>query len=136
MKKKLSMFLAASMMISCLAGCGGTNGAAAPSGSGDSGSASSGEIEEVVMLYPGEETDAMENFIDNQLNPRLNEEVGINLKLIYKVVGKGIEHMTRDVHPVAVGKMSAAVVVQSQEPLVSGLLADDIPLFARHCRGV
>ena len=84
MKKKLSMFLAASMMISCLAGCGGTNGAAAPSGSGDSGSASSGEIEEVVMLYPGEETDAMENFIDNQLNPRLNEEVGINLKLIYK----------------------------------------------------
>ena len=84
MKKKLSMLLAASMMISCLAGCGGTNGAAAPSGSGDAGTASSGTIEEVVMLYPGEETDAMENFIDNQLNPRLNEELGINLKLVYK----------------------------------------------------
>lgn len=71
MKKKIfAVLLVISMIASCLAGCGGKG-------------ASSGS-DTVVILYPGEETDSMSHFINDQLNPRLQEEVGIQVELIYK----------------------------------------------------
>ena len=103
MKKKLSVLLAAAMLVSCFTGCGGGASTTAPASDGGSSSGgtkteskssdtaastteetSAGDISEVIILYPGEETDAMANFIDNQLNPRLASEAGIQVKLIYK----------------------------------------------------
>ena len=94
-KKVLGLLLTVSMIASCIAGCGGAaNDGAAPAGDGgaaataDAGTAdagaSSGGSGTVVILYPGEETDAMANFINNELNPRLADEVGIQVELIYK----------------------------------------------------
>jgi len=71
MKKRISLFLVLAMIIACFAGCGSKSGKA-------------GDSETVVILYPGEETDSMANFIKNDLNPRLKEEVGIQVQLIYK----------------------------------------------------
>ncbi|MBR5968246.1 MAG: ABC transporter substrate-binding protein [Lachnospiraceae bacterium] len=104
MKKRfLALMLAAVMVLSAFTGCkktedpanGGNTGSqptsSASSNNGGStntgdngGSTNSGEVSEVIILYPGEETDAMTNFINNQLNPRLADEVGIKVKMIYK----------------------------------------------------
>jgi ABC-type glycerol-3-phosphate transport system substrate-binding protein len=96
MKKKLSLLLAATMLVSCLAGCGGTTETANTSSSSSESTATtasdsteaaatpSGEVSTVVILYPGEETDAMANFINNELNPRLAEEAGIQVEMLYK----------------------------------------------------
>lgn len=73
-KKLLSLLLATAMVVSCFAGCG----------SGTAASGSKGDVSTVVFLYPGEETDAMDDFINNKLNPRLEDEVGIRLEMIYK----------------------------------------------------
>ena len=88
-KKLLAVLLSAACVLATLAGCGGKNtGSASGSGSGPaskaSNSTSSKEVSTVVILYPGEETDSMANFINNQLNPRLADEVGIKLEFIYK----------------------------------------------------
>ena len=91
-KKVLGLLLSISMLAACLAGCGNQavtdGGAATDAGAADTASAdtgaSAGGSEKVVILYPGEETDAMANFINNELNPRLAEEVGIQVELIYK----------------------------------------------------
>ncbi|MBO7387095.1 MAG: hypothetical protein J6U15_04755 [Lachnospiraceae bacterium] len=94
MKKKLSLLLAATMLVSCLAGCGGTTESADTSSSSSESTATtasdsteaapSGEVSTVVILYPGEETDAMANFINNELNPRLAEKAGIQVEMLYK----------------------------------------------------
>lgn len=80
MKNKMSKavigLLSASML---LAGCGGSAKTAATAEGGfpaDSG--------KVRILYPGEETDAMANFIQNELNPKLKEEIGEEVELVYK----------------------------------------------------
>jgi ABC-type glycerol-3-phosphate transport system substrate-binding protein len=90
MKKRfLALLLTVVMVLSVLAACG-KKPTASPTNNptGEPGKATDtpkpGEISTVVILYPGEETDAMSNFINNQLNPRLEKEVGINVKLIYK----------------------------------------------------
>lgn len=91
MKKLVSIILALVLSLTCLVGCGGANtntdggnaGANSDVVSGDKG-ATTGEVEKVIILYPGEETDAMHNFIHNQLNPRLAQEIGIELEFIYK----------------------------------------------------
>ena len=64
--------LAASML---LGGCG------QPASSGGAG-AEAKDTGKVIILYPGEETDEMANFIDNQLNPRLKEEIGEEVELV------------------------------------------------------
>lgn len=96
-KKLLALLLTATCAMSMLAGCG--SGEAAPAADGGASTTTqssdstatpaadapaSGEVSTVVILYPGEETDSMANFIDNQLNPRLAEEVGIQVELVYK----------------------------------------------------
>ena len=102
MKKRfLALLLAAVMVLSAFTGCkkadqpsgddnSSTTTQAPSNNNGGSTStttqapANNGEVSEVIILYPGEETDAMTNFINNQLNPRLADEVGIKVKLIYK----------------------------------------------------
>ncbi|MCR5323838.1 MAG: ABC transporter substrate-binding protein [Lachnospiraceae bacterium] len=103
MKKRIiALLLTAVLVITAFAGCtkDTTSDAGKDSGTGtantgnsntgnnsgktDNGSTKSGEVSQVIILYPGEETDAMANFIDNQLNPRLADEAGIKVKLIYK----------------------------------------------------
>lgn len=93
MKKLVSIILALVLSLTCLVGCGAANtntdgeNAGANSDnvvSEDNNVATEGKIEKVVILYPGEETDAMHNFIHNQLNPRLAQEIGIELEFIYK----------------------------------------------------
>lgn len=98
MKKLISMLLAMVLCVTCMVGCGNTStGGDTTSnnktetsnnetGKNDAGkdTASTGKVEKVVILYPGEETDAMANFINNDLNPRLATEVGIELEFIYK----------------------------------------------------
>ena len=69
MKKFLVLCMATVMAVSTLAGCGAKKG---------------GSSDKVVILYPGEETDNMSDFINNKLNPRLKSEVGIEVELIYK----------------------------------------------------
>ena len=69
MKKFLVLCMATVMAISTLAGCGAKK---------------SSSSDKVVILYPGEETDSMSDFINNKLNPRLKSEVGIEVELIYK----------------------------------------------------
>ncbi|MBR4725880.1 MAG: extracellular solute-binding protein, partial [Lachnospiraceae bacterium] len=99
-KKLLALLLTAALVIASLAGCSSKDGGDQPStttapdggstttNTGDKGGTSTttntGDVSEVIILYPGEETDAMANFIDNQLNPRLANEAGIKVKLIYK----------------------------------------------------
>ncbi len=97
-KRLLALLLIAVMAVSVLSGCkkeensGSASATKAPvntdnssSGGNDaSDTSSTGSASTVIILYPGEETDAMTNFINNQLNPRLESEVGINVKLIYK----------------------------------------------------
>ena len=88
-KKLLALLLSAACVLATLAGCGGKDAGSA-SGSGSTpaskatNSTTSKEVSTVVILYPGEETDSMANFINNQLNPRLADEVGIKLEFIYK----------------------------------------------------
>ncbi len=88
-KKLLALLLSAACVLATLAGCGGKDAGSA-SGSGSTpaskanNSTASKEVSTVVILYPGEETDSMANFINNQLNPRLADEVGIKLEFIYK----------------------------------------------------
>lgn len=57
-------------------------------GCGKSGSKNLGvnvkDTGKVVILYPGEETDEMSNFIKNELNPKLKEEIGEEVELVYK----------------------------------------------------
>jgi len=84
MKKVISMLLVLAMSIACLAGCGGSGNNAGGAAGTEVGGSASGKVEKVVILYPGEETDAMANFIDNDLNPRLREEVGIEVEFIYR----------------------------------------------------
>ena len=100
MKKLISMLLAMALCVTCMVGCGSkdTSGDAGStntnSGTTNSGTtsndatnkdtASTGKVEKVVILYPGEETDAMANFIKNDLNPRLATEVGIELEFVYR----------------------------------------------------
>lgn len=75
MKKVVSIILVLALCLSCMVGCGGSAGKDAVGANGG---------EKVVILYPGEETDAMSNFINNQLNPILAEEIGVELEFIYK----------------------------------------------------
>jgi len=84
MKKVISMLLVFAMCIACLTGCGGSESNAGGATGTEVGGGASGEVEKVVILYPGEETDAMANFIANDLNPRLREEVGIEVEFIYR----------------------------------------------------
>ncbi|MBQ9122084.1 MAG: extracellular solute-binding protein [Lachnospiraceae bacterium] len=92
MKKVVSIILALVLGLTCLVGCGNSNTGAGESTGANSnanvgsegGNATTGDVEKVIILYPGEETDAMANFINNQLNPRLEKEVGISLEFIYK----------------------------------------------------
>ncbi len=94
MKKKfLAILLSAVCAISLLAGCGSDAGSQSQSSDSAKTStktestakkADSKDVSTVVILYPGEETDSMANFINNQLNPRLADEVGIKLEFIYK----------------------------------------------------
>jgi putative aldouronate transport system substrate-binding protein len=99
-KRLLALLLAAVMVLTAFTGCkkadqpsgdnGGSTTTQAPSNNGGStttqapDNSTPGEVSQVVILYPGEETDAMANFINNQLNPRLADEAGIQVKLIYK----------------------------------------------------
>lgn len=76
MKKVVSMLLVLAMCVACLTGCGSTES--------NAGGSSAEGVEKVVILYPGEETDAMANFLTNDLNPRLAEEIGIELEFIYR----------------------------------------------------
>ena len=92
-KKLLALLLSATCVISMLSGCGDKPAASNTPG-GDTNTTtstattttntSSGDVSTVVILYPGEETDSMANFVNNQLNPRLAEEVGIKVEFIYK----------------------------------------------------
>ncbi|MBO4415771.1 MAG: hypothetical protein J5824_07305, partial [Lachnospiraceae bacterium] len=105
MKKRIiALLLTLVLVIGAFAGCtkdsstdagkdsgtGTTNSGTTNTGSNNSGTTNtgnttkSGEVSQVIILYPGEETDAMANFIDNQHNPRLADEAGIKVKLIYK----------------------------------------------------
>lgn len=84
MKKVISMLLVFAMCIACLTGCGGGGSNAGGAEGTEVGGSASGTVEKVVILYPGEETDAMANFIANDLNPRLREEVGIEVEFIYR----------------------------------------------------
>lgn len=72
--KVLVPLLAAAMM---LTGCGG-----------GAGKGASGKTPEdngkVRILYPGEETDEMANFINNELNPKLKAEIGEEVEIVYK----------------------------------------------------
>jgi len=67
--KVMAGIMAAAMLLS---GCG--------KGSGKGNK----EVGKVIILYPGEETDAMKNFINNQLNPKLREEIGEEVELLYR----------------------------------------------------
>lgn len=90
MKKVVSIILTLVLSLSCLAGCGNSSSGeaakkdAAVVSEGAESAEATGKVEKVIILYPGEETDAMANFINNQLNPRLADEVGIELEFIYK----------------------------------------------------
>lgn len=95
MKKILSLVLATATCLACLSGCGEAtaagNGevqtsvvASAETNSTADVAAPAGEVEKVVFLYPGDETDEMADFVNNQLNPRLAAEAGIELEIIYR----------------------------------------------------
>lgn len=89
MKKFLAAVMAMALCVATLAGCGAktTDNAAANNTQNEvkaETSATSGDLEKVVILYPGEETDSMANFINNQLNPRLATEVGIQVEMVYR----------------------------------------------------
>lgn len=96
MKKILAVLLASTLTVSCFSGCG-----TKATGTSDTGTKSEStsaleadqttkstvdgtDVEKVVILYPGEETDAMDNFINNELNPRLAKEAGIQVEMLYK----------------------------------------------------
>ncbi|MCR5656885.1 MAG: ABC transporter substrate-binding protein [Butyrivibrio sp.] len=76
-KKVISLLmcgvLTASMLIG---GCGQSKKHALGVNAKDTG--------KVIILYPGEETDEMANFINNELNPRLKEEIGEEVELVYR----------------------------------------------------
>lgn len=95
MKKLIATLLVLALCISCLSGCSkrgdnsesnNTSNSSQTSSNSDnkSGDASTGDVEVVTILYPGEETDAMANFINNELNPRLASEVGIKVEIVYR----------------------------------------------------
>jgi putative aldouronate transport system substrate-binding protein len=96
MKKRfIALLLTAVLALSVLGGCGDEKKPAGNDNPTQGASAKQettatkapdkpGEVSTVVILYPGEETDSMANFINNQLNPRLADEIGIKLKFIYK----------------------------------------------------
>ena len=39
--------------------------------------------EKVVILYPGEESERMEELLADTINPRLKEEAGIQVEMVY-----------------------------------------------------
>lgn len=95
MKKILSLILATATCLACLSGCGSTEAPATSNASTEvaastentqaaESAAATGEVEKVVFLYPGDETDEMADFIKNQLNPKLAAEAGIELEIIYR----------------------------------------------------
>lgn len=90
MKKALSLVLVMVMLLGLFAGCGSNQKAEEPKNEGAASNNAqdaetpSEEVSTVVILYPGTESDQMANFIENQLNPRLAEEVGIKIEMIYK----------------------------------------------------
>ncbi|MCR5735485.1 MAG: ABC transporter substrate-binding protein [Lachnospiraceae bacterium] len=77
-KRVISLLMAGALAASML--LGGCGQPASSSGAG----AEAKDTGKVIILYPGEETDEMANFIDNQLNPKLKEEIGEEVELVYK----------------------------------------------------
>ena len=95
MKKLIATLLVLALCIGCLAGCSkqssddaaktnNTSSEGSKSESKTDSNSSTGSVEKVVILYPGEETDAMANFINNDLNPRLAADAGIELEIVYR----------------------------------------------------
>lgn len=86
-KNVLGALLASSMLALSIAGCGSADqGAEAPKADevqGEESVASSDGTGEVVILYPGEETTRFKEFLDTEFNPRLQEEIGVTVKLVY-----------------------------------------------------
>ncbi len=75
MKRKLALVLAAVMAVTGLAGCGS---------SGKADGAKTKDTGKIIILYPGEESDSMSNFINNELNPKLKKEIGEEVQIVYK----------------------------------------------------
>ncbi|SFK44499.1 carbohydrate ABC transporter substrate-binding protein, CUT1 family [Lachnospiraceae bacterium KH1T2] len=74
MKNRVCMALISSLSAALLL-CGCSKVSEAKAG-GDNG--------KVRILYPGEETDEMANFIEKELNPKLKSEIGEEVEIVYK----------------------------------------------------
>ncbi len=71
MKKKLmGLLLAVSVMVTSLVGCSGSE-------TGKSG------LEEITILYPGEETERFSEFLNNEFAAKMEEDLGLKVNMIF-----------------------------------------------------
>lgn len=78
MKKVLALLLCLLMTAIPLVSCGGDS-----AGSGTSQSGASGETEHITILYPGEESDRMTSFLENEFAERMLEDLNMTVDVIF-----------------------------------------------------
>ncbi len=75
-KKLLAIALTLIMVTGLLAGCGKSSGGAAKG-------SSSGELETLTILYPGDESDRMTSFLENEFAEKMAADLNLKVKMIF-----------------------------------------------------
>ncbi len=77
MRKKICLALISTLTAAImLSGCGKEDASSSKATGKGTG--------KVKILYPGEETDEMANFVKNELNPKLKQDIGEEVEIVYK----------------------------------------------------
>ena len=71
MKRTLAIALALIMLLGILAGCGNTK------------SGSSKGMEEITILYPGDETDRFTEFLNNEFSERMKNDLNMKVNVVF-----------------------------------------------------
>jgi len=82
MKKTLNVLAVAALSMSLLAGCGNNNNADSSAGSSSS-SSKSGKLETLNILYPGDASERMTEFLENEFAEKMAADLNLDVKLTY-----------------------------------------------------
>ncbi len=83
-RKYLSGVLALTLMVTSLVGCGKSEGSLpGEGGEATGGKVAEAKLEEVNILYPGDESDRMTEFLNNEFAEKMEEDLGIKLKVTF-----------------------------------------------------
>ncbi|WP_020620924.1 ABC transporter substrate-binding protein [Paenibacillus daejeonensis] len=58
-------------------------GGCSDNGGGEGGAGTTGKLETMTILYPGEETDRMSEFLDNEFAERMAADLGLKVELVF-----------------------------------------------------